>query len=61
MSATAKTRMPVVFIGHGRPMNTRASNQYTETWRRLGAEASRPKAKRCVLPWTDTRLNLREC
>jgi 4,5-DOPA dioxygenase extradiol len=37
-------RMPVIFFGHGSPMNTLARNQYTEAWRRLGATASKPKA-----------------
>ena len=37
-------RMPVVFIGHGTPMNTLAGNRYTEAWRKLGAALPRPKA-----------------
>jgi 4,5-DOPA dioxygenase extradiol len=36
--------MPVVFIGHGSPMNTLADNRYTQSWRRLGAILPRPKA-----------------
>jgi 4,5-DOPA dioxygenase extradiol len=36
--------MPVIFFGHGSPMNTLASNKYTEAWRKLGAAAPRPKA-----------------
>jgi len=36
--------MPVIFFGHGSPMNTLARNRYTEAWRRLGAMAPRPKA-----------------
>src|SRR3989344_1565560 len=38
------SRMPVVFFGHGSPMNTLEHNQYTETWRRLGETVSKPKA-----------------
>ena len=41
-------RMPVVFFGHGSPMNTLARNRYTEAWRRLGASVPRPKAILCV-------------
>ena len=37
-------RMPVIFFGHGSPMNTLARNQYTEAWRKLGATAPVPKA-----------------
>lgn len=41
----AKTaRMPLVFFGHGSPMNALAQNRYTETWRRIGAAVPRPKA-----------------
>jgi 4,5-DOPA dioxygenase extradiol len=38
------TRMPVVFIGHGSPMNTLASNQYTHVWREIGLTVPRPRA-----------------
>jgi 4,5-DOPA dioxygenase extradiol len=43
MSTAAKVRMPVIFFGHGSPLNTLARNQYTEAWRKLGATA--PKAE----------------
>jgi 4,5-DOPA dioxygenase extradiol len=38
------TRMPVIFFGHGSPMNTLARNRYTEAWRKLGASVPKPKA-----------------
>ena len=44
MSNARRTRMPVIFFGHGSPMNTLASNRYTEAWRKLGASVPRPKA-----------------
>jgi 4,5-DOPA dioxygenase extradiol len=40
--------MPVVFFGHGSPMNTLDRNQYTEAWRRLGEAIPAPKAILCV-------------
>ena len=40
--------MPVVFFGHGSPMNTLERNKYTETWRKLGESIPRPKAILCV-------------
>jgi len=40
--------MPVVFFGHGSPMNTLEQNQYTEAWRRLGESIPVPKAILCV-------------
>lgn len=36
--------MPSVFIGHGSPMNTLETNQFTESWQRLGSELPRPRA-----------------
>ena len=40
--------MPVVFFGHGSPMNTLDRNQYTEAWRRIGEAIPKPKAILCV-------------
>lgn len=40
--------MPVVFFGHGNPMNALAHNVYTRGWQALGAEIPRPKAVLCV-------------
>jgi len=51
--AKARSRMPVVFFGHGSPMNTLERNRYTETWRRLGESIPTPKAILCVSAhWT---------
>ncbi len=44
MNNPSTTRMPVIFFGHGSPMNTLASNRYTEAWHKLGASVPRPKA-----------------
>lgn len=44
MSSAAPTRMPVVFFGHGSPMNTLEQNRYTEAWRGLGEAIPRPRA-----------------
>lgn len=44
MNTATSARMPVIFFGHGSPMNTLARNRYTEAWRRLGATAPKPKA-----------------
>ena len=38
------TRMPVLFLGHGSPMNTLARNRYTDGWRAIGAALPRPRA-----------------
>jgi 4,5-DOPA dioxygenase extradiol len=36
--------MPVVFFGHGSPMNALDDNRYTTAWRVFGAEVPRPRA-----------------
>ena len=36
--------MPAVFFGHGSPMNTLETNQYTSAWRAFGQTAPRPRA-----------------
>lgn len=37
-------RMPVVFIGHGSPMNAVEENSYTENWRKIATGIPKPKA-----------------
>ena len=36
--------MPVVFFGHGSPMNVIDDNRYTRAWREIGRALPRPKA-----------------
>jgi len=43
-----RSPMPVVFFGHGSPMNTLDRNQYTETWRKIGEAVPAPRAILCV-------------
>lgn len=40
--------MPVLFLGHGNPMNAITENPYRASWRELGARLPRPKAVLCV-------------
>lgn len=41
---TDTPRMPVLFIGHGSPMNTLERNGFTDAWRALGLRLPRPRA-----------------
>ena len=41
-------RMPVIFFGHGNPMNALASNAYTQAWSAIGASLPKPKAILCI-------------
>ena len=40
--------LPVLFLGHGSPMNALERNRYTETWALLAAKIPRPRAVLCV-------------
>ena len=39
----AERRMPVVFFGHGNPMNALSGNRYTDAWRRIGRSVPKPE------------------
>ena len=45
-------RMPVLFVGHGSPMNALGDNEYRLSWQRLGAQfgvtMSRPQLILCI-------------
>lgn len=35
--------MPVIFFGHGNPMNTLLNNVYTQAWQRIGQQTTKPR------------------
>lgn len=41
-------RMPVMFLGHGSPMNAIEDNQFSRAWRSLGETLPKPKAVLCI-------------
>lgn len=41
-------RMPVLFVGHGSPMNAIEENEFVQGWRNLGKTLPYPKAILCV-------------
>jgi 4,5-DOPA dioxygenase extradiol len=41
-------RMPVLFVGHGSPMNAVVDNAFSRTWTEVGATVGRPDAILCV-------------
>lgn len=43
-SLAASDRMPVVFLGHGSPMNAIEDTAYSRAWRALGRSLPRPQA-----------------
>jgi 4,5-DOPA dioxygenase extradiol len=48
-------RMPVLFVGHGSPMNAIEENEFVEGWRKLGKTLPRPKAILCVSAHWETK------
>lgn len=43
-----EARTPVIFFGHGNPMNALAENAWTQEWRRLGEHIPRPRGVVCI-------------
>lgn len=47
--------MPVLFLGHGSPMNAIEDNEFHRGWRALGKRLPRPRAVLCVSAHWETR------
>jgi 4,5-DOPA dioxygenase extradiol len=47
--------MPVLFVGHGSPMNAIEDNQFSREWRRLGQTLPQPSAILCISAHWETR------
>lgn len=45
---TSETLMPVLFVGHGNPMNAIEDNEYSRSWKKLGLTLPKPIAILCV-------------
>jgi len=41
-------KMPVLFVGHGSPMNAIEDNEFSNRWKKMGQEIPQPKAVLCV-------------
>ena len=41
-------KLPVLFVGHGSPMNALENNEFSREWGRIGKELPRPDAILCV-------------
>ncbi len=49
------TRMPVLFLGHGSPMNAIEDNAFRRSWQALALRLPRPKAILCISAHWETR------
>lgn len=45
---TTTASMPVIFVGHGTPMNAIENNEFTQCWQRLGEGLPQPTAILCI-------------
>lgn len=48
-------KMPVLFLGHGNPMNAITENEFVEGWRNIGKTLPKPNAILCVSAHWETR------
>jgi len=44
----SESKMPLLFIGHGSPMNGIEDNEFSTGWEKLGKELALPKAVLCI-------------
>ncbi|MBL7794230.1 MAG: 4,5-DOPA dioxygenase extradiol [Saprospiraceae bacterium] len=54
-SLSSTEQMPVLFLGHGSPMNAIEENEFVEGFRKIGQEIPRPNAIICVSAHWETR------
>lgn len=55
-SAASNTpRMPLLFAGHGSPMNAIEDNEFTQVWQKIGHELPVPRAIVCISAHWETR------
>lgn len=47
--------MPLLFVGHGSPMNAIEDNEFSKTWRELGKTLPKPTAILCVSAHWETK------
>jgi 4,5-DOPA dioxygenase extradiol len=48
-------KMPVLFVGHGSPMNAIETNEFTLEWQKLGKSMVKPNAILCISAHWETR------
>jgi 4,5-DOPA dioxygenase extradiol len=54
---TPSSRMPVLFVGHGNPMNAIEENEYVTGWRNMVSGFEKPKAILCLSAHWETKGN----
>ena len=54
-SFTSTEKMPVLFLGHGSPMNAIEENIFVEGWRNIGKSIPKPNAIVCISAHWETK------
>lgn len=54
-SLEGTSKMPVLFLGHGSPMNAIEENEFVAGFRKVGSEIERPKAILCISAHWETK------
>lgn len=54
-SGPSNSRMPLLFLGHGSPMNAIEENLFVQGFRKVSSEIQRPKAVLCISAHWETR------
>lgn len=52
---TTPNKMPVLFVGHGNPMNAIEENEFTKAWNKIGSTIPKPKSIICISAHWETR------
>jgi 4,5-DOPA dioxygenase extradiol len=55
---TTTNKMPVLFLGHGSPMNAIEDNEFSRGWKEIGKSIPRPRAILCISAHWETRGTL---
>lgn len=50
-----ENKMPLLFVGHGNPMNAIEDNEFSKKWHELGKELPKPQAILCISAHWETR------
>lgn len=48
-------KMPILFVGHGSPMNAIEDNEFSQSWKKLGEKLPKPTAIVCISAHWETK------
>lgn len=54
-NTVASEKMPILFIGHGSPMNAIEDNEFSQSWKKLGKKLPKPTAIVCISAHWETK------